>query len=156
MILGATKTFALSISKKSSTTLNTNNAWYRVAQIDYVNTQSAGSYFVHISSDYRHRVPSPMLFQLAHSYNTHYFAQIGKRPTISTSPDYSAVRVIQKDHSLFIDVKASVGPTGGNYGQVDIISLNNIISNITIINFTDVTLEDPGSNYTEITPVFNN
>lgn len=96
-----------------------------------------------------------MLFQLAHSYNTHYFAQIGKRPTISTSSDYNAVRVIQKDHSLFIDVKASVGPTGGNYGQVDIISLNNIISNITIINFTDVTSEDPGSNYTEITPVFN-
>ena len=139
---------------KSSATIDGNNVWYRIAQINFIAGSPMGSYLIAISSDYRHRQPSACLFYLSQGYSGHYFVQIGKRAKNSSETyDLNAVRVITKNHNHFVDIRCTVPTAGGNYVQADIFPLNNIISNITMVNFTDVTSEDTGDNYTQLTPI---
>lgn len=139
---------------KSSSVLSVSGAWHRALTIAMPESVGSAVCLICVSSDYKHRQPTSCLFLLSQSYNTHYLVQIGKRPKVTTGVhDLDAVRVIQKNHILYFDIQHSVPAAGGNNAYVDIFPLNNIISNITMVNFTDVTDEDPGNNYTQLTPI---
>ena len=139
---------------KSSSVLSVSGAWCRALIINMPEGFNSGVCLICVSSNYKHRQSTSCLFLLAQSYNTHYLVQIGKRPKVTNGiHDLTAVRVIQKNHILYFDIQHSVPAAGGNNAYVDIFPLNNNISNITTVDFTDVTDEDQGDNYTQLTPI---
>lgn len=61
------------------------------------------------------------------------------------------VRLVHKNQTDYFDISPQVGSTGGEKWGVFVTSLCNT-NDVTVVDFTDVTTENVGSNVIEVTP----
>lgn len=126
-------------------------AWYRVFSLTLATGIGYGNYLIHVSTGQTYFTPSPTLFLLSYGYKSHALVQLGKRPK-QAAYDITKVRAIQKNTTVYFDIRHVVSSQGGNNAFICIYPLNGSFNGLTAIQYTDVSDDTVGTNYTEITP----